>query len=317
VDVDGLTDLSRNQAAVATRVQLRALGYTRKHVERRVKAAIWQALGRHVIVLVSGALTEEQRQWAAVLSCGGVSALAADSALLAHGVALITPGEAVHVVIRRGDRPSDLPWVKVHESRRFTVADVHPARSPARVRLERAAVDAAAWATTDRRACGLLLATVQQRLTTPGRLARELRLAGQIKRIRLLTAILKDAAGGAQALSEVDLGRLSRRHGLPEPVRQAARRDKNGKRRWLDATFRRADGRLVVAEVDGAVHLLPSTYWDDMARGNEIVIRGERLLRFPAIAIYLEPDRVADQLRRALGLPDLSATHGRVVPTGA
>lgn len=316
MDVQGLRQLAGCQAGVVTRTQLRQLGYSRKHVERRLMSSRWQALGREVVVLHGGPLSDEQRLWAAVLSCRGIAALASETALAVHGLSIHRPEASIHVVVPRGSRPSDLPWVKTHESRRFSSDDIHPAKAPATLRLERATIDAASWASTDRRACGLLLATVQQRLTTPGRLAKELRSAGQVTRIRLLTAVLLDAAGGAQALSEVDLGRLCRRHGLPQPVRQEARRDKNGKRRWLDATFCRADGRLVVVEIDGAAHLLPLDYWDDMARGNEIAIRGERLLRFPSVAIYLEPERVADQLSRALGL-DLSVSRRRVTPTSA
>lgn len=308
--------LASAQCGVLTRTQLRSAGYSHRHVRRRVDSARWQALGSEVVVLHSGPLSDEQRLWCAVLSCRGPAALASETALAAHGLAVHRPDTVVHVVVPRGSRPSDLPWVRTHESRRFTSDDIHPARSPMTVRLERAAVDAASWASSDRRACGLLLATIQQRLSTPGRLARELRSAGQIRRVKLLTAVLLDAAGGAQALSEVDFGKLCRRYGLPGPVRQVARRDTNGKRRWLDATFRRADGRLVVVEIDGAAHLLPLDYWDDMARGNEIVIRGERLLRFPSVAVYLEPARVADQLGRALGL-DLSVARGRLSTTSA
>ena len=38
-----------------------------------------------------------------------------------------------------------------------------------------------------------------------------------------------------------------------------------------------------------------------MDRQNELVIAGERLLRFPSVAFYLDPARVADQIHRALG----------------
>jgi very-short-patch-repair endonuclease len=58
------------------------------------------------------------------------------------------------------------------------------------------------------------------------------------------------------------------------------------------------DGQLLVAEIDGAVHLRPQTWWDDMARQNELVIGGSPVLRFSFVDIRLEPDRVVDQLRR-------------------
>ncbi len=50
------------------------------------------------------------------------------------------------------------------------------------------------------------------------------------------------------------------------------------------------------------MHLVVGTYWDDMARGNEIVIAGDALLRFASVAFYLDEPVVADQLRRALWL---------------
>ncbi len=80
------------------------------------------------------------------------------------------------------------------------------------------------------------------------------------------------------------------------------RRDPDGRRRYLDAVLRRRDGVAVAVEIDGAVHLVAETYWSDMARGNEVVIGGDRLLRFPAIALELDGHMVADQLRRALWL---------------
>jgi hypothetical protein len=312
VDRAALDALAVQQCDVLTREQLRQVGFLSKHVARRLRQGLWVEYGDHVVALHNGPLTTEQRWWVAVLSCGSPAALASESALRAAGVTLLGGDDTVHVVISRGGRGSDLGWVKVHESRRFTAADIHPARRPPAVRLERAAVDAAAWAATDRRACGLLLAVVQQRMTTPGRLAAALRTAGSLRRRPLLARVLLDAAGGAQALTEVDFARMCRRHGLPLPERQVVRVDRFGKRRWLDAALRGPDGRLVIAEIDGAVHLLPMTYWDDMARGNEVAISGERLLRFPSIAIYLDEAAVADQLHRALGMTvDLSGGGSR------
>ena len=60
-------------------------------------------------------------------------------------------------------------------------------------------------------------------------------------------------------------------------------------------------------EIDGALHLLVRTYWDDMSRGNELSIDGETQLRFPSVAIHLNDPTALDQLRRALGLSESSA----------
>ena len=56
----------------------------------------------------------------------------------------------------------------------------------------------------------------------------------------------------------------------------------------------------MVVEVDGGYHLEPETWWADMWRQNDLWIGDEIVVRFPAWALRRHPERVADQLRRAL-----------------
>src|SRR6201999_296286 len=104
----------------------------------------------------------------------------------------------------------------------------------------------------------------------------------------LLTA-LDDIAQGSQALSDIDFAKLCRRFKLPEPERQAVRREPGGRRRYLDASWRRRDGRLVVVEVDGALHLAPRNWWDDQLRQNELSLADALVLRFPSVVVRTEP----------------------------
>lgn len=197
------------------------------------------------------------------------------------------------------DTSTRLPsWVKVHESRRFSAADVRRAHGPPRTATSRSIIDAATWSGSARRACGLLCAAVQRRLTTPGRLSRELRDAGAIRHVAIMRAILGDISGGGHTLAEIDLAPLARQAGLPPPRRQALRREPGGRARYLDAEFDLPDGTVVAVEVDGAVHLQPAAWWDDMSRQNELVIGGRLVLRYPSLTIRLEPHAVVDQLRR-------------------
>jgi len=101
-------------------------------------------------------------------------------------------------------------------------------------------------------------------------------------------------------LSELDFAALYRRHGLPLPTRQAVRTDRIGRRRYLDAEWIRSDGRRVVVEVDGALHLAVRQWWNDQSRQNELVIGGDIVLRFPSVVIRTDEVAVADQLRRVL-----------------
>ena len=153
-----------------------------------------------------------------------------------------------------------------------------------------------------RPACGILAAAVQQRLATPASLRAALNRAPRSRHRAALIGAVDDIDQGAQALSEIDFARLCRRYRLPEPQRQAIRVDSSGRRRYLDAVWQRHDGRLVVVEVDGALHLSPNRWWDDQLRQNELALGDALVLRFPSVVVRTEPAVVAAQLRRALEL---------------
>jgi hypothetical protein len=57
---------------------------------------------------------------------------------------------------------------------------------------------------------------------------------------------------------------------------------------------------LAVGDIEGGAHMLVAGWLSDMDRQNEIILGGRRVLRFPAMALRLHQDRVADQLRRGL-----------------
>jgi hypothetical protein len=201
----------------------------------------------------------------------------------------------VHVLVEYDARRHELPGVRLHLSRRFSAADIHPGRELPTVRIERAIVDAASWMAPQRKACAVMCAAVQQGLTTAERLRPELLAAGRARHHQLLTRVLGDIEGGADSFSEIDFGRLARLAGLPPPRRQTFRFDRAGRRRWLDADF---DGFF--AEIDGAVHLRALNYWDDMERQNDlIVVTGKPALRFASVAIRIAPATVVAQLRAA------------------
>ncbi|MGH8823367.1 MAG: hypothetical protein ACRDVN_02690 [Jiangellaceae bacterium] len=289
------------QDGVARLDQLVAVGMTSAEIARQIAWGRWQGFGSTVVVAHNGPLTPAQQQWASVLGAGRRAALCGRSAAAHHGLDGWDDGR-IHVLVERGTTPPAMPLpLAVHESRRYLPwIDAHPVRVPPMTRVDRSVVDAAAWTRHPRSACGLVIAGVQQRLTNPGRLLEELRTVGAVRHRRLLSRVLADVEGGAQALSEVDFGRMCRRHGLPIPVRQSVRLDPQGRRRYIDVELRTRRGRQVLVEIDGAAHLIVGTYWSDMARANEIVIAGQSLLRFPTVALYLDESTVVDQLRRSL-----------------
>lgn len=276
----------------------------------QLEARRWRALNQVVVCLHNGPLTVDQQRWAVYLSAQGVAALCGLTAMQMWGISGFET-DTVHILVRRGHQVLPVPGVavKVHESRRFNADDVLTVRLPAVTSLERSVVDAAVWTRDIKEACRIAVAPVQQRKTTAARLREELLRAGQVRHRRVLAALLADLEGGAQALSEVEFLRFCRRHRLPRPECQV-RLDTSGRRRYLDATFRRRDGGVVRVEVDGGVHLSLTARWLDTVKDNDALLAGMVVLRYPSVAIYTDDPRALRQLRRALGLVSASGRYG-------
>jgi len=298
--VTGLRALATAQHGVCSRSQLHELGIGRGHVRQQCAARRWRMFGSDVVLLHTGPLTERSRLWAVALSCPPGGVLGSWTALELGGL----DGwhrDPVHIVVARGQRPPTLAGVVVHESRRHFPADQALLEGLPVHRIERAAVDAAAWSRSARTAVGLLAAVVQQRLSTPARLAEALETAGKVRHHRVLALALGDISGGSQSLAEIDFVRFCRIHDLPEPDRQARRKDARGRWRYLDVEWRLPAGRVLVVEIDGIGHLEATRWYDDLLRTAELPPDdGRTLIRLPATAVRLDGLRVAAILRAHL-----------------
>jgi hypothetical protein len=284
------------------------VGIDADRVDDHVNARRWIPLGPTVVVLHRGPLVLRARRFAALLHCGDRAALSAWSALDEWGL-VGWQRDATHVIVSRGCAPPPLPvefgTVQVHESRRHSPEDVAIHGGLSLHVPPRAAVDAGAWSTSPRSACGILAAVVQQGLTTPDRLTSTLDEVGKVARLRLMRATVADLAGGSQALSEIDFMRFCRRRGLPEPRQQRVRRDSRGRRRYLDVEWRLANGKRLWVEIDGIGHMEAARWYDDLLRAAEIQAApdgGDAPVRLPAAACRADPDRVEAILRSLLGL---------------
>ena len=246
----------------------------------------------------TGALTLRQRHWAAVLAVGasGRAYLAGLSALRAHGVTLTTP--AIDVLLphtQRDLRPP--PGVRVHRTRLLHPDDLHTVGLPPATMPARSVVDAAQWARSDTEARTIIAVAFQRRIVCANDLAEVTARMPLMRRRELIRRTAADAEGGAHSLAELDVVALCRRAGLPEPGRQVRRVDASGRQRYLDMYF---DEWGIHVEVDGAHHLDAEQWWADMRRQNEVWIRGDRILRFPAWVVRNRPEEVEALLRAAL-----------------
>ena len=279
-----LAAIADDQSGVLTSAQ--AVGVLGRGVVRgRIESGMWRSLCRGVLLTHNGRLEYQQQLWAAVLASGDGAVLAGAVAaaeggvrhLRADTVDVLVPAKRT-ASVRVPRFAADMPAVRI---RRTTVLpDAHrQIGRPPRTTVARSAVDAAAWARTDDEARTVLAAACQQRCTTPDRIKDVLAVLPKVRRRELIRVTLADIAGGAQALSELDLLRLCRRHRLPLPEMQQRRRDGHGRHRYLDAYWR--EWGLHV-EIDGSHHMDARHWADDMLRQNEVWISGDRILRFPA-----------------------------------
>lgn len=303
-DASGLDWLLFAQSGVLTWAQATA-ELTPAKVRHLLATGRWQRVCRGVLrAAAGGPFSREQQWWVAVLAAGGGAVLAGLAAAQAAGLRGAWRYEVVDVLVPHQRRAADLlrrlplglPAVRVRRTHHLPNVDRQRGR-PDRTTMARSLVDAAQWARTDEQAQEILAAGCQQRRATPAEIAAVLERMPRMRRRALVRETLRDVAGGAEALSEIDLVRLCRRHGLPAPETQERRRDADGRVRYLDAYWRR--WRLHV-EVDGAHHMDVRHWAADLRRQNRVWIEGDRILRFTAFDVRHRPAEVASQLRAAL-----------------
>lgn len=290
----GVLDLADAQAGVLHCGQLYARGWTPAQVRAELAGGRWRRTGTQTVATYTGPLSQPSMWWRAVLEVGPTAVLAGSTALQANGLQGITD-DSLHVAAPKSSRPRRVSGVVVHETRRLRDEDVVATGLP-RMRTAPAAVLAALWAVSDRQAALYLVAPVQQRMTTAAEVVASVSRITRHRRRQLLVAVAHDLACGAESLGELDFARLCRAAGLPEPSRQRIVRTPRG-RFYLDVAW--DDWRLAV-EIDGAAHMEVSAWLADSWRQNEVVLSGRVVLRFPLVAVRLDPSRVVEQTRSAL-----------------
>ena len=296
-----LQTLIGDQLGLVARRQLNAHQVSSDRVRNEVAARRWVVRTPRVISTFTGELTTEQRRWLAVLHAGPRSMLGGLTAAAVHG---LTGWERSDITVYVDDELSFEPvaGIDFFRSRRpFDLLRGERSGTPA-CRLEPAVLLFAAYDATPRAAHAVLAATVQQRLTTADRLLHWIELLRPLRRARDFRCTLTDIAGGAHSGAELDLRKLCRAFGLPQPDAQRARTDRNGVRRWTDAEWRLAGGRVVILEVDGGFHADASQALEDHRRARQLAGADRVIVRCTAWEVRHEPERLAADLV-ALGVP--------------
>jgi hypothetical protein len=269
-------------------------------VRAQVDARRWTWRTESVLTTTTGPLSWQQRLWVAALHASPGSLLGGLTAAKVHG---LRNWERDEITVLVDDELSFEPvdGVRFFRSRR-PLSDMQAPGPLPICRIEPAILLFAGYENHRRTAHGAVAAAVQQRLTTPARLAEWVEKMRPLRRAREFRRLLADLGGGAQSLAEVDVGRACSRFGVVRPARQRQRRDHHGKVRWTDCEWDLPDGSVVVLEVDGAFHLEIEHYTADMRRQRRITSRQRMVVRCSAFEIRHEPGEVMQDLI-ALGVP--------------
>lgn len=239
-DWDEIGDLMSVQDGIITRSQLAERGATYADLQRLVRRKELVRLAPGVYVNHTGEPTWCQRAWVAVLALW--------PAALSHA-SVWRETRVIHVAVDADRRPSPRPGVKIHRMRHFEER-VAWNRSPPRIAIEHAALDAAGDAKDEHSAVSVLAEVVQQRHTSATRLRSCSDTRPRSPRGSWLRDVVDDIASGAWSVLEREyLRRVERPHGLPCGRRQLTQRP-DGRRADRDVSYEELglevelDGRL-------------------------------------------------------------------------
>jgi hypothetical protein len=262
--------LAARQHGVVTTAQLRAFEVGRNAIARRVRRGRLHRVHRGVYAVGHPGLAAEGRWAAAVLASGKGAALSHASAAVLWRLLLPVRG------------PIDV-----------SVPTADGRIGPGGVRLHRCRSLAAAGLVTQHRGI---------QVTTPARTVADLpgvvppRLVRRARRQAELFGLLRLDPRGARTRSDLEDAflRFCRDHGVPAPEANV----KIG--RWtVDFVWRRQ--RLAVETDDLAYHRGDVSFEDDHALELDVRLAGYEFRRFTGGQLRASPERVARDLRKAIG----------------
>jgi hypothetical protein len=236
----------------------------------------------------------DSRWWQALFEVGPSAVLDGISALQAAGLRTID-SDLIHVAVPKSVTPHGCRGVRVHETRRYRLADISTSGIP-RMRPATAAVHGALWARTNSEAALIIVASVQQGLVSVPDLAAAVAEVKRDKRRGLLRGLLWDVSDGIESFSELQFSKMLLEYGLPEPSRQLVVRTPSGRVRFDNVW----DRYQVLVEIDGAQHLDAASSVRDAFKQNEVAIDGMAVLRIPNFALRADPVPFLRQLGEAL-----------------
>jgi hypothetical protein len=297
LDTERLRSVLEVQRDVITSAQALKCGLTRKAVEHRLRhEGPWQRMLPGVYLAVTGSVTQEHREMAALLYAGSKSILTGPVAVRRHG--LTSPGPStVDVLVPVTVRRQSTGFVRLHRTarlpERFTVTGRARFAEPAR-----AVADAARGFTRFDDVRAVVCEAVQRRACSVQELVDELE-AGPIAGSALLREAITEIGDSVRSVAEAQFRTLILRSGLPRPMFNAQLFDADGRFiAMVDAWWDRAG---VAAEVDSRAYHFKAREQDKTnERHDELAAHGILPLHFAPKRIRIAGPDVIDQIDRAI-----------------
>ncbi len=291
-----VADLLRRQHSVIGRDQALACGISEAALDYRIRpGGPWRRLLPGVYVTVTGVVSPDQREMAALLHAGPRSMLTGLAAARRHGFSVPASG-LIDVALPVSVRRQSNGFVRIQHTTRMpsevcVSGEIRYAPPP------RAVGDAVRRMTVARDARALVAQSVQRQLCSIQMLDIELK-QGPAHGSAVFGAALDEVRAGIRSVPEGDLRELLRRGKVPMPVFNA-RLYCGGKLVAIaDAWWEEAG---VAAEVDSKeCHYSVEDWQGTMRRHDRLVAQGVLLLHFTPAQIRTAPEEVLGQIRAAL-----------------
>jgi very-short-patch-repair endonuclease len=288
-----IMELARRQHGVVGRAQLRALGLGDDAVDWQVKRRRLHRVHHGIYVIGYPAPTRTGHFMAAVLACGGQAALSHFSAAVLWG--MLGRDGKIHVTAPTGRKR---PGLVVHRAP-LPAEDVTkragiPVTKPARTLIDLA--DVAPRRTLER----AIDEAEFLRLDCTGLAPRH----GRRGSGALSSVLAVHTAGSTRTRSELEemFLALCDKHELPRP-------QVNFHIEGYECDFVWPEQRLIVETDGAAAHAGERRRMRDLERDAELVAAGWRVIRITYERLLREPERVAEQIARALRPAPLPVAH--------
>jgi hypothetical protein len=279
------------------------MGITPSGLRHRLRpGGPWQSLLPGVYLTVTGQPTSQQREMAAMLHAGPVSAISGVAALRFWQRSGPQPPQ-IAVLVPFDRQPASRGFVRIYRTRRMP-AQVAADGALGYVLPARAVVDTVRGMRDLDEVRAIIAGAVQQRICKVELLRAELP-PSPVRDTALLRAVLAEVAAGVRSVPEADLRRLIAVAGLPMPLFNCSLR-LNGQ--FLASPDAYWPEHGVVVEVDSwQWHSGPEAWTYTLRRHNRLETAGLRVLHFSPRQIRTERDDVVRQIVAALA-------RGRPVP---